>query len=245
MNEELRVEDEPRLQEVAALEDRLYQHNVAVTGCDDGRWLAIFVRDGAGELMAGAGRASCAPCGSGRISEGAESGRASSRRPSRRPPGAAAGRCSSTPTAIRRPTSTGARATSRSASCRAGPARRPRASSSGRRSDHRAAVSSRHGRIAQRTERSPYKADVAGSNPAPPTTNLPRISGDSASTSRPRRIPLFVPFRPLFSPSNGNQNGNQPEEFCGGTPLPPGLQWRTPAVCAPRSILCPAAFKKN
>ena len=25
----------------------------AVTGCDDGRWLAIFVRDGAGELTAG------------------------------------------------------------------------------------------------------------------------------------------------------------------------------------------------
>ena len=53
MNEELRVEDEPRLQEVAALEDRLYQHNVTVTGCGDGRWLAIFVRHGAGEVMAG------------------------------------------------------------------------------------------------------------------------------------------------------------------------------------------------
>lgn len=33
-----------------------------------------------------------------------------------------------------------------------------------------------HGRIAQRTERSPYKADVAGSNPAPPTIQLPAIS---------------------------------------------------------------------
>ena len=53
MNGELRVEDEPRLEEVAALEDRLHQHNVAVTGCGDGRWLAIFVRDGTGEVMAG------------------------------------------------------------------------------------------------------------------------------------------------------------------------------------------------
>jgi len=53
MSDELRIEDEPRLAEVAALEERLHQHNVAATGCDDGRWLAIFVRDGAGELMAG------------------------------------------------------------------------------------------------------------------------------------------------------------------------------------------------
>ena len=51
--DELRIEDEPRLEEVAALDDRLYRHNVAVTGWDDGRWLAIFVRDGAGELVAG------------------------------------------------------------------------------------------------------------------------------------------------------------------------------------------------
>jgi GNAT superfamily N-acetyltransferase len=53
MDDELRIEDEPRLEEVAALEERLHQHNVAKTGCDDGRWLAIFVRDAAGELMAG------------------------------------------------------------------------------------------------------------------------------------------------------------------------------------------------
>lgn len=53
MNQELRVEDEPRLEEVAALDDRLYRHNIVVTGCADGRWLAIFVRDEAGELMAG------------------------------------------------------------------------------------------------------------------------------------------------------------------------------------------------
>ena len=51
--DELRVETEPRLEDVAALDDHLYRHNVAVTGWDDGRWLAIFVRDGAGELVAG------------------------------------------------------------------------------------------------------------------------------------------------------------------------------------------------
>jgi GNAT superfamily N-acetyltransferase len=52
-SDELRVEDEPRLEEVAALDEHLYRHNVAVTGCDDGRWLAIFVRDEAGALRAG------------------------------------------------------------------------------------------------------------------------------------------------------------------------------------------------
>jgi GNAT superfamily N-acetyltransferase len=53
MDDESRIEDEPCQAEVAALEDRLHRHNVAVTGFDDGRWLAIFVRDGTGELMAG------------------------------------------------------------------------------------------------------------------------------------------------------------------------------------------------
>jgi GNAT superfamily N-acetyltransferase len=53
LNDELRLEDEPRLEDVAALDDRLYRHNIMATGCDNGRWLAIFVRDGAGEVMAG------------------------------------------------------------------------------------------------------------------------------------------------------------------------------------------------
>ena len=53
MNDALRVEDEPRLEEVAALDDHLYRHNVLATGCGDGRWLAIFVRDGARQLVAG------------------------------------------------------------------------------------------------------------------------------------------------------------------------------------------------
>jgi GNAT superfamily N-acetyltransferase len=52
-DDELRIEDDPRLEEVAALEDRLYRYNVVVTGCDDGRWLAIFVRDEVGEVVAG------------------------------------------------------------------------------------------------------------------------------------------------------------------------------------------------
>jgi GNAT superfamily N-acetyltransferase len=53
MADVFRIEDDPRPEEVAALDDRLYRSNVAATGWDDGRWLAIFVRDGAGELVAG------------------------------------------------------------------------------------------------------------------------------------------------------------------------------------------------
>jgi GNAT superfamily N-acetyltransferase len=52
-DDELRVEDAPRLEDIAALNDRLYRHNAAVTGCDDGEWLAIFVRDAASEIVAG------------------------------------------------------------------------------------------------------------------------------------------------------------------------------------------------
>ena len=50
---ELVVEDEPRLEEVAALDERLYQYNVSAPGHDDGRGLAIFVRDDAGAVVAG------------------------------------------------------------------------------------------------------------------------------------------------------------------------------------------------
>jgi GNAT superfamily N-acetyltransferase len=49
---DFRVEDDPRPEDVAALAERLYEHNAAVTGRDDGRWLAIFVRDGE-EIVAG------------------------------------------------------------------------------------------------------------------------------------------------------------------------------------------------
>ncbi len=51
--EELRVEDDPRPEDVALLNDRLYRFNASATGVDDGRWLAIFVRDAAGQIEAG------------------------------------------------------------------------------------------------------------------------------------------------------------------------------------------------
>jgi ribosomal protein S18 acetylase RimI-like enzyme len=50
---ELRVEDEPRPEDVARLGDRLYEFNAAASGVDNGRWLAIFVRDGTSEIQAG------------------------------------------------------------------------------------------------------------------------------------------------------------------------------------------------
>ena len=50
MDQDLRIESEPRLEDVAALGEHVYRHSAAVTGCDDGRWLAIFVRDAAGDL---------------------------------------------------------------------------------------------------------------------------------------------------------------------------------------------------
>jgi GNAT superfamily N-acetyltransferase len=50
---ELRVENEPRPADDALLNDRLYRYNAAVTGCDNGRSLTIFVRDGAAEIVAG------------------------------------------------------------------------------------------------------------------------------------------------------------------------------------------------
>lgn len=50
---ELRVDEEPSPADVAALHERLYRYNAAVTGCDDGRWLTIVLRDEAGEIQAG------------------------------------------------------------------------------------------------------------------------------------------------------------------------------------------------
>jgi GNAT superfamily N-acetyltransferase len=47
------IEDEPRPQDVRALEDGLYSDNVQRTGRDDGRWLAIFVRDADRRVVAG------------------------------------------------------------------------------------------------------------------------------------------------------------------------------------------------
>jgi GNAT superfamily N-acetyltransferase len=50
---ELRVEDEPLPADVAILNDRLYRHNAAITGHDNGRSLTIFVRNEAHEIVAG------------------------------------------------------------------------------------------------------------------------------------------------------------------------------------------------
>jgi GNAT superfamily N-acetyltransferase len=44
---------EPTPDEVQYLEDRIYEYNSSVTGIADGRWLAVFTRDGVGRIIAG------------------------------------------------------------------------------------------------------------------------------------------------------------------------------------------------
>jgi len=51
--ESLRVEDDPRPDDVKWLNDRLYRFNADATGVDNGRWLAILVRDADGQIEAG------------------------------------------------------------------------------------------------------------------------------------------------------------------------------------------------
>lgn len=53
IDDPLRIEDDPRREEMARLDDRLYEYSARATGIDDGRWLAIFVRDADGEIAAG------------------------------------------------------------------------------------------------------------------------------------------------------------------------------------------------
>ena len=53
MPQPLVVEDQPNPSDVRTLEDGLYRFNVEQTGHHDGRWLAIFVRDGDGRITAG------------------------------------------------------------------------------------------------------------------------------------------------------------------------------------------------
>jgi GNAT superfamily N-acetyltransferase len=43
----------PTPEQVQYLEDRLYEFNSSVTGITDGEWLAIFVEDGNGRIVAG------------------------------------------------------------------------------------------------------------------------------------------------------------------------------------------------
>jgi ribosomal protein S18 acetylase RimI-like enzyme len=49
----LEISSEPSVEDVHFLDDRIYDFNVEATGIDDGRWLAIFVRDAAGAIVAG------------------------------------------------------------------------------------------------------------------------------------------------------------------------------------------------
>ena len=51
--EDFWIEDEPRREDLALLDERLYEFNAAASGVDDGRSLAIFVREGDGTIVAG------------------------------------------------------------------------------------------------------------------------------------------------------------------------------------------------
>ena len=53
VRDDLTIDEDPRPEDVASLNDQLYRFNAAVTGVDDGRWLAIFLRDSAGRIEAG------------------------------------------------------------------------------------------------------------------------------------------------------------------------------------------------
>ena len=50
---ELVIETDPAPEEVQYLEDRIYEFNSSVTRITDGEWLAIFVRDEGGQIVAG------------------------------------------------------------------------------------------------------------------------------------------------------------------------------------------------
>ena len=47
------VRDDPTLEDIAFLEDRIYDFNVAATGFSDGRYLACFLRNDKGVMYAG------------------------------------------------------------------------------------------------------------------------------------------------------------------------------------------------
>jgi GNAT superfamily N-acetyltransferase len=47
------ISNEPTPREIQYLEDRIYEFNSAATGITDGQWLAIFVRDDDGRIVAG------------------------------------------------------------------------------------------------------------------------------------------------------------------------------------------------
>ena len=49
----LTIENNPTVEDVRFLEDRLYEYNATQTGVDDGQWLAIFLRDAQQTIQAG------------------------------------------------------------------------------------------------------------------------------------------------------------------------------------------------
>lgn len=52
-DDDLTIEDNPSEADVAYIEDRIAEYNIAASGYDDYRPLAIFVRDDAGAIVAG------------------------------------------------------------------------------------------------------------------------------------------------------------------------------------------------
>jgi hypothetical protein len=51
--EHLTVETDPAFEDIRFLEDRFYAYHVQQAGVDDGRWLAILVRDDPQTIRAG------------------------------------------------------------------------------------------------------------------------------------------------------------------------------------------------
>ena len=49
----MQIVETPAWEDIQFLEDRLYEHNSLRTGHDDGKLLAIFLRDEAGDIIAG------------------------------------------------------------------------------------------------------------------------------------------------------------------------------------------------
>jgi GNAT superfamily N-acetyltransferase len=47
------VETEPNVRDIRFLQHRLYEYNAEQTGFHDGQWLAIFLRDDSGSMVAG------------------------------------------------------------------------------------------------------------------------------------------------------------------------------------------------
>jgi GNAT superfamily N-acetyltransferase len=53
MTREFAFEPEPTPEQIQYLEDRLYEFNSGATGIQDGKWLAIFVKNEHGRIVAG------------------------------------------------------------------------------------------------------------------------------------------------------------------------------------------------